>query len=101
MDEWPNKARYCFWCLILSANFKYAIDKDIKYANKTIAHLKQPVQIMCQNLGNECNLKLSIFVYASHGNLSDGGSQLGYLIMQQETVENVHFIGNQSKLKWS
>ena len=27
------------------------------------------------------NLKLSIFADASHGNLSDGGCQLGYLIM--------------------
>ena len=36
---------------------------------------------MYQNLGNECNLKLSIFADVSHGNLSDGGSQSGYLIM--------------------
>ena len=55
---------------------------NIKYANKIIAHLKQEkVQIMHQNLENECNLKLSIFPDASHGNLSDGGSQLGHLIM--------------------
>ena len=46
----------------LDTNFKYSDDKDIKYANKIIAHLKQePVQIVHQTLGNECNLKLSIF----------------------------------------
>ena len=66
----------------LGTNFKYSEDKDIKYAYKIIAYLKQePVQIMYQNLGNEYNLKLSIFADASHGNLSDGGSQSGYLIM--------------------
>ena len=37
--------------------------------------------MMHRNLENECNLKLSIFPDASHGNLSDGGSQLGHLIM--------------------
>ena len=66
----------------LGANFKYSEDKDFKYAYKIIAYLTQePVQIMYQNLGNECNLKLSIFADVSHGNLSDGGSQSGYLIM--------------------
>ena len=54
----------------LGTNFKYSDDKDIKCANKIIAHLKQePVQITYQNLGNECNLKLSIFADASHGSL--------------------------------
>ena len=66
----------------LGTNFKYSEDKDFKYAYKIIAYLTQePVQIMYQNLGNECNLKLSIFADVSHGNLSDGGSQSGYLIM--------------------
>ena len=32
-------------------------------------------------MGNKCNLKLSIFADESHGNLSDGKSQLSYLIM--------------------
>ena len=45
----------------LGTNFIYSDDKDIKYANKIIAHLKQElVQITHQNLGNECNLKLYI-----------------------------------------
>ena len=62
----------------LGTNFRHSDDKDIKYANKIIAHLKQePVQIRHQNLRSEYNLKLSIFADASHGNLSDGGSQLG------------------------
>ena len=59
----------------LVTNFKYSDDKYIKYANEIIAHLKQEsVQITYQNLGNECNLKLSLFADASHGNLSDGES---------------------------
>ena len=63
-------------------HFKYSDDKDINYVNKIITDLKQePVQITYQNLGNEYNLKLSIFADASHGNFSDGESQLGYLIM--------------------
>ena len=46
----------------LDINFKYSDDKDIKYTNKIIAHLKQePLQIVYQTLGNECNLKLLIF----------------------------------------
>ena len=32
-------------------------------------------------MGNDGNLKLSIFADVSHGNLSDGESGLGYLIM--------------------
>ena len=35
-------------------------------------------------MGDERNLKLSIFAYSSHGKLSDGGSHLGYLIMLVE-----------------
>lgn len=35
-------------------------------------------------MGNECNLKISIFADASHANLSDGGSHLGNLIMLVE-----------------
>ena len=56
-------------------HFKYSDDKDINYVNKIITDLKQePVQITYQNLGNEYNLKLSIFADASHGNFSDGES---------------------------
>ena len=66
----------------LGISFKYSDDEDIRYVNKIISHLKQePVQITCWNLGNECNLKLSIFADVSHGNLSDGESWLGYFIM--------------------
>ena len=66
----------------LGSDFKYSDDKDIKYANKIIPHLKQePVQITYQTLGIECNLELSIFADVSYGNLSDGERQLGYLIV--------------------
>ena len=33
-----------------------------------------------KQLGNDENLKLLVYADASHGNLPDGGSQLGYLI---------------------
>ena len=47
--------------------------KDITYPNKIVAHQKQEtVQIANQNMGNECNLELSIFADASHDNLNDG-----------------------------
>ena len=35
-------------------------------------------------MGNECTLKLSIFADESHGNLSDGGSHLGCLVILVE-----------------
>ena len=83
----------------LGTNFKYSDDKDVKYVNKIIAHLKQePVQITYENLGNECNLKLSIFEDAPHGNLSDRGSQLGYLIMLVGDDGKCSFLNWQSKV---
>ena len=70
-----TRSDIAFYVCQLVTNFKYSDDKYIKYANEIIAHLKQElVQITYQNLGNECNLKLSLFVDASHGNLSDGES---------------------------
>ena len=57
----------------LGTNFKYSDDKDITYPNKIFAHQKQEtVQITNQNMGNDCNLELSIFADASHDNLNDG-----------------------------
>ena len=39
-----------------------------------------PAQIIYKQLGKDENLKLVMYASASHGNLPDGGSQLGYLI---------------------
>ena len=64
-----TRSDIAFYVCQLVTNFKYSDDKYIKYANEIIAHLKQElVQITYQNLGNECNLKLSLFADASHGN---------------------------------
>ena len=65
----------------LGTNFKNSGEHDVKYANKVVTHLKQdPVQIIYKQLGKDENLKLVVYADASHGNLLDGGSQLGYLI---------------------
>ena len=36
-----------------------------------------PAQIIYKQLGKDENLKLVMYANASHGNLPDGGSQLG------------------------
>ena len=65
----------------LGTSFKNSGEQDIKYINKVLTYLKQDsVQIKYKQLGKDDNLKLIIYADASHGNLSDGGSQLGYLI---------------------
>ena len=66
----------------LGTNFKNCDGQDTKYANKITTHIEpDPVQITYQHLGNDDNLKILIFADASHGNLVDAGSQLGYLIL--------------------
>ena len=65
----------------LGTSFKNSGEQDIKYVNKALTYLKQDsLQIKYKQLGKDDNLKLIIYADASHGNLSDGGSQLGYLI---------------------
>ena len=60
--------------------FKNSGELDVKYANKVTTHLKQdPVQIIYKQLKNDKNLKLVAYADASHGNLPNGRSQLGYL----------------------
>ena len=82
----------------LGTNFKSSGENDIKYANKVIAHLKQdPVCIKYKHLGKEEELKIIIFADASHGNLPDGGSQLGYLIFLAGENGKASLINWQSK----
>ena len=65
----------------IGVNFKYSNDKDIRYTSKIIAHLKQdPVQVMYQNLGNECNLKHNI-CSCNSWQFKWWWNQFGYLIM--------------------
>ena len=74
----------------LGTNFKNSREQDVKYANKVITYLKQdPAQIIYKQLGKDENLKLVVYADPSHGNLPDGGSQLGYLIYL--VVENEMF----------
>lgn len=82
----------------LGTNFKNCDGQDIKYANKITTHIKQdPVQITYQHLGNDDDLKILIFADASHGNLVDGGSQLGYLILLVGNNGKCSLINWQSK----
>ena len=81
----------------LGTNFKNCDGQDIKYANKITTHIKQdPVQITYQHLGND-DLKILIFADASHRNLVDGGSQLGYLILLVGNNGKCSLINWQSK----
>ena len=65
----------------LGINFKNSGEQDVKYANTVTTHLKQdPVQTLYKQLRNDENLILVVYADASHGNLPNGGSQLGYLI---------------------
>ena len=82
----------------LGTNFKNCDGQDIKYANKITTHIKQdPVQITYQDLGNDDDLKIFIFADASHRNLVDGGSQLGYLILLVGNNGKCSLINWQSK----
>ena len=66
----------------LGTNFKNSGEQEIKYANKVITHLKQdPAKIIHKQLGRDENLNLVVYADASHRNLPDGGSQLGYLFI--------------------
>ena len=66
----------------LGTNYKNCDGQDIKYANKITTHIKQdPVQITYQHLGN----------------LVDGGSQLGYLILLVGNNGKCSLINWQSK----
>ena len=74
----------------LGTNLKNSGEQDAKYPNKVIMHLKQnPAQIIYKQPGKDQNLKLLVYADVSHGNLPDGGSQLGYLIFS--VAENKKF----------
>ena len=82
----------------LGTNFKNSGEKEIKYANKVLTHLKQDsVQIKYKYLGKNDDLKLVIYADASHGNLCDGGSQSGYLIFLVGENRKSSLINWQSK----
>ena len=82
----------------LGTNLKNSGEQDAKYPNKVIMHLKQnPAQIIYKQPGKDQNLKLLVYADVSHGNLPDGGSQLGYLIFSVAENKKFPILNWQSK----
>lgn len=66
----------------LAANLNHATVQSMHEANKVVRKLKsEHVTLKFQNLGNEDFLRLVVFSDASMGNLPDGGTQGGHLIV--------------------
>ena len=86
----------------LGTNFKNSEEQDVKYANEVITHLKHdPAQIIYKQLGKDENLKLVMFASASHGNLPNWESQLGYLTFLVGENIKCSILNWQSKrIKW-
>ena len=67
---------------VLAANIKHATVQSLHDTNKVVRKLKsEKVTLKFQNLGKDSSLKLVVFCDASLGNLPDGGTQGGHLIM--------------------
>jgi len=67
---------------VLAANLKHATVQTMHEANKVVRKLKsEHVTLKFHNLGKEDSLKLVVFSDASMGNLPDGGTQGGHLIV--------------------
>lgn len=82
----------------LANNVKNAKVKDLIQANKIIGKAKaQQFSINIQQLDNKENLKLIVMADASLGNLPDGGSQGGHLIMLLDSSGKISPITWKSK----
>ena len=82
----------------LETNFKNSGEHDVNYPSKVITRLKHdPAQIIYKQLGKDENLKLVMYANASHGNLPDGGSQLGYLTFLVGENKKCSILNQQSK----
>lgn len=67
---------------ILASSTKHATVQTLHCANKLIRKLKsEEVTLRFQHLGEDTSLKLVVFSDSSMGNLPDGGTQGGHLIM--------------------
>ena len=65
----------------LASSIKNATEIDFKYALKIVKQLQNNiVSLSFYNLGKKQNLRIAVYVDASLANLSNGGSQGGYLI---------------------
>ena len=97
-----TRPEFAFDVCQLGTNFKNSGEQDVKYANKVITHLKHdPAQIIYKQLGKDENLKLVMFASASHGNLPNWESQLGYLTFLVGENIKCSILNWQSKrIKW-
>lgn len=67
---------------ILASSTKHATVQTLNCTNKLIRKLKlQEVTLKFQPLGKDSSLKLVVFNDSSMGNLPDGGTQGGHIIM--------------------
>ena len=67
---------------ILASTLKHGTVQTWHEANKVVKKLKsEHVTLKFQNLGDDDSLKLVVFSDASMGNLPDGGTQGGHLIV--------------------
>ena len=82
----------------MGTNLKNSDENDIKYSNKITTHIKQEAgKINYQHQGEDDDIKLLISADVSHGNLTDSGSQLSYLILLVGSNKKFSLINWQSK----
>ncbi|VDI53393.1 Hypothetical predicted protein [Mytilus galloprovincialis] len=80
----------------ISSKIKSSTIEDLKKVNKIIRKVQNdPVSLQFQNLGH--NVKFILFSDASFGNLPDGGSQGGYVVLLMGDDGKVNPITWQSK----
>ena len=60
--------------------------KQAEVRSEDKKELLQDVCFRYANLGNDSSLKLVVYADGAHGNLPDGGSQRGYLLVKIENV---------------
>ena len=85
---------------VLSTKVKSASLRDIKKANKLLKSLQQiKVVVQISNTGDISSSSLILFSDASHGNLSAGGSQGGFIILLYGNHQSTPLTWRSRKLK--
>ena len=65
----------------LATNIKNSDETSMKIVNKLFTNMKQnECKLIYKKLGNDNDLRIVVYSDAAHGNLSNGGSQGGYII---------------------
>ena len=77
-----------FECCVLASNIKNATVSDMLEANKVLKKLQNDVKLNLPPLDDINSLKFVVHSDASYANLSDGGSQGGYVIFLSDSVSN-------------